>query len=203
MKKMILAVITIIGMSFNSFGYDYTKKQLAPIGYSLNLSSDVKDLIKQQSPDIFATQKAETKFRFIIYYALENEMKAKGVNLFPYQCFGKKGSTDEYGFPKMMMHTAAKTGVSKFYFKIDVDVELAKPVSEGKGEITVKMVLTSFKAPSILPLDKIDTETTTEIVLDSKFLEEFVAQTDEISETSLIAAFNKTSAKLAKIMTQK
>lgn len=203
MKRMILTAIILIGISINAFGYDYANKQLAPIGYTLNLSPEVKDLLKQQSPDIFATEKAETKFRFIVYFALENALKSKGISVLPYQCFGKKGSTDEFGFPKMMMHKAAKTGVSKYYFKIDVDVDFAEPVSENKGALVVKMVLTSFKSPSIIPLDKIDTESTTEIIIDKNFLEEFTFQADEPTESSLLAAFDKTSKKLAKIMTQK
>lgn len=202
MKNLLLTVLLIAFSTSISNAYDFSNKQLAPINYNLTLSSEVKNLISQINPDFFQDEQAEIKFRFQIYFAVENILKSNGINILPYQCFEPKSSTDKYGFPKITASRAVKTGVSNFYFKIDIALALEKPIENEKGNLLVKMEIIPYKTPSIIPMERIDTETSHEITIDHKFTYG-LSNFNEPSNTSLLSAINATAEKLSKIMTQK
>lgn len=202
MKKLAIISTLLIACSLKALCYDFTNKEMALIGYNLTLSTKAKALIEKHNPSIFATPKSETKFWYLCYNSVESYMKMKGINAFPYQCFDKKASYDSYGFPKIAVASAVKTGISKFYYKLDIDISVVEQ-SEGKAKLSVKMWLTPFKSPSIIPMDKLDVDVETEVTLNNQFLEGFTRQADEVAEGTLMSAMNKAADKLTKVMIQK
>lgn len=192
---------TLVGAK--AFGYDFTNKEIALINLNFNADDGIRAIVNSSSPTFLTSSKGEAKFRFICYYSVESHMKQKGVNAFPFQCFGPKASTDSYGFPNLSISAANRTSIAKFYYKLDIEIRLIQKVDNTKAKIAVKMVLTPFKNSSVIPMDKIDVEVESEVLANDLFLEGFTANADEIKEGTLLWAVDRAADKLTKIMVQK
>lgn len=202
MKKLALLAL-MVALTTQAFSYDFTNKELALINLNIDLKKEIREMIDKSNPSFLASPKGENKFHFLCYYSVENSMKAKGINVFPLQCFGSKAATDSYGFPDIAITKAVKTNVAKFYYKLDIEIALLQMVDSGKAKISVKMVLTPFRSSSIIPMEKIDVDVESEVALNEAFLEGFTANADEVKEGSLMWAIGRASDKLTKIMVQK
>lgn len=203
MKKLAILTLLIVLTIPKAFSYDFTNKEIALISLNININKDVKEIIDKSDPTFLSSQKGQTKFRFICYYSVENLMKSKGINVFPYQCFGPKVQTDSYGFPDILINKAIKTDVAKFYYKLNIEILLVQMESSNKARLAVKMILTPYRNRSIIQMDKIDIDIESEIILDGTLLNGFTSNVDEIKEGTLISAINKAADKLTKIMVQK
>lgn len=202
MKKLALLAL-MVALATQAFSYDFTNKGLALTNLNIDLKKEVREMIDKSNPSFLASQKGENKFHFLCYYSVESSMKAKGINAFPFQCFGSKAATDSYGFPNISISTAIKTNVAKFYYKLDIEIALLQMADSGKAKISVKMVLTPFRSTSIIPMEKIDVDVESEVALNEAFLDGFAANADEIKEGTLMWAIDRASDKLTKIMVQK
>lgn len=203
MKKLAVMTLLIVLAATKAFSYDFTNKEIALIGLNINLAKEVKEIIDKSNPTFLESQKGQTKFRFLCYYSVESQMKSKGINAFPYQCFGPKVSADSFGFPNIMINNAIKTDVAKFYYKLDIELLLIQMVDSSKAKLSIKMVLTPYRNKSIIPMDKIDIDMESEVILDAAFLDGFTANVDDIKEGTLMYFINKAADKLTKIMVQK
>jgi hypothetical protein len=202
MKKLALMALMVV-LATQAFSYDFTNKELALINLNIDLKKEIREMIDKSNPSFLASPKGENKFHFLCYYSVESSMKAKGINVFPLQCFGSKAATDSYGFPDIAITKAVKTNVAKFYYKLDIEIALLQMADSGKAKISVKMVLTPFRSSSIIPMGKIDVDVESEVALNEAFLEGFTANADEVKEGSLMWAIGRASDKLTKIMVQK
>jgi hypothetical protein len=202
MKKLALLALMVV-LANQAFSYDFTNKELALINLNIDLNKKVKEMIDMSNPSFLASQKGENKFHFLCYYSVESSMKVKGINAFPFQCFGPKVAADSYGFPNISISTAIKANVAKFYYKLDIELSLVQMVDSTKAKMSVKMVLTPFRNSSIIPMEKIDVNVESDVLLNEAFLDGFTANTDEIKEGTLMWAINRASDKLTKIMVQK
>lgn len=202
MKKLAIFTALILAFSLKALCYDFTNKELALINFNLTLSPDVKSTIEKADANIFSTDKATTKFWYLCYNSVESYMKMKGINVFPPQCFGKKASYDSFGFPKISIASAVKTGVAKFYYRLDIDISILQ-LSEKNAKVLIKMAVTPFKSPSIIPMEKLDIEMESEVNLDNNFLEGFTRQSDSVTEGTLMNCLNKAADKLTKVMIQR
>lgn len=203
MKKLTLLALMVVLAATKAFPFDFTNKEVALINLNLHLKKEVREMIDKSNPTFLASQKGENKFHFLCYYSVESSMKAKGINALPFQCFGTKAATDSYGFPNISISKAIKTNVSKFYYKLDIEIALLQMVDSSKAKISVKMTFTPFRNTSIIPMDKIDVDVESEVALNESFLEGFSVNADDIKEGSLMWAINRASDKLTKILVQK
>ena len=203
MKKLAILTVMAVLATANAFAYDFTNKGLALISLNIDIKKEVREMIDKSNSSFLASQKGENKFHFLCYYSVESNMKAKGINAFPFQCFGPKVASDSYGFPNISITTATKTNVAKFYYKLDIELSLVQMENPNKAKIAVKMVLTPFRSTSIIPMEKIDVNVESEVILNEAFLDGFTANTDEVKEGTLMWAIDRASDKLTKIMVQK
>lgn len=203
MKKLTLLALMVVLAATKVFPFDFTNKEVALINLNLNLKKEVREMIDKSNPTFLASQKGENKFHFLCYYSVESSMKAKGINALPFQCFGPKVATDSYGFPNISISKAIKTNVSKFYYKLDIEIVLLQMVDSNKAQISVKMIFTPFRNTSIIPMEKIDVDVESEVTLNESFLEGFTGNADVIKEGTLMWAINRASDKLTKILVQK
>ncbi|WP_320052538.1 hypothetical protein [uncultured Acetobacteroides sp.] len=202
MKKFALLALTV-ALATQAFSYDFTNKELALNNLNIDLKKEIREMMDKSDPSFLASPKGENKFHFLCYYTVESSMKAKGINVFPLQCFGSKAAIDAYGFPDIATSKAVKTNVAKYYYKLDIEIALLQMVNHSKAKISVKMILTPFRSPSIIPMEKIDVNVESEVALNEAFLEGFTANADEVKEGSLMWAICRASDKLSKIMVQK
>lgn len=131
LKKLSLILITLFITSF-AFAQKLANKQLTLLDYNLSISDDiVKELAGLESyVDGIKTyndpgnNKLEAIFVHVIYYTLKEKMEEQlAVEILPINTFLRKVKYDDYGYPKTNIRKAMKKGYSKYYFKVDAEIE--------------------------------------------------------------------------------
>lgn len=200
MKKLVLLCVAIAGFASHAYCYDFYNKELALIEFNVKTSSEVKSLINKADPSFLSDSNSYSKFLFVSYFSIEKSLKARGINVLPMQCFGEKAGNDSFGFPSLSARRAVKTGVAKFYYKLDIDISIALPIEENKTKLLVKMTITPYKSPSIIPMEKVNIEQDCEVVADENLLQGYTQKCNSPLDNTLLSAINKAADKLTKVM---
>jgi len=203
MKKLVILSLLLLGMGVSSWGYDFTNKELALINNSLSFNSKVKGWINEKHPGLFDNKKEEMKLRYKCFSIFDGLMKSRTINTLSIKCFGDKASYDDFGFPDISARAAVKTNVAKFYYRLETSIDVVKDVEKGIAIISVKMAVTPFKSPSIIPMEKIDVTVESEVAINESFLSGLDGSNTEPTEASLHNAIFKAADKLTKVLTQK
>ncbi len=170
--------ILLFVIPFQVGSINYRDKEITLISFSVNIHSDTKKYLEQfnsyfpsaknsSADNIIAKIKEQT------WGSLTDILQREiGMIILPINTLGSSISYDDYGFPDVSVGKAQRKGFSKYYMKIDVQIEpeispypvnikakkdsTIRPVKLKNGEIkpVVIITLTTYPNNGIIPLGK-------------------------------------------------
>ena len=143
-KKHILLFLVIL-ISINISAQNIKNKQFSLYNYTLSVSDDlIEEMASLESfIDNIETyndpgnEKLKAILVHIIYYNLIEKLESKlEMEILPVNTFMREVKYDDYGYPKTNIREAFKKGYSRFYFKIEIDIEsITKKKKEESPEL--------------------------------------------------------------------
>jgi len=128
----LLLVFTISLLSTNLFSQKVANKQFTLIDYDLTITKDVVEELSSLESYIDGIEtyndpgnnKLEAIFVHIIYFTLKEKFEEElEMEILPINTFLRKVKYDDYGYPKTTIRDAMKKGYSKYYFKLNAEIE--------------------------------------------------------------------------------
>ncbi|MCB2195895.1 MAG: hypothetical protein KQH79_08540 [Bacteroidetes bacterium] len=127
-------IIVVLFLFFigSATGQNIKNKQFTLISYNLTVDKGFADEISSLEPFIETiktyndpgNEKLKAILVHIIYYTLkENLEKELEIEILPINTFMREVDYDDYGYPDANIRTALRKGDSRFYFKVDANLE--------------------------------------------------------------------------------
>jgi hypothetical protein len=134
MRKInLIIVVLLVFISISSAtGQNIKNKQFTLFSYNLTIGKDFADEISSLEPFIETiktyndpgNEKLKAVLVHIIFYTLkENLEKELEIEILPINTFMREVDYDDYGYPDANIRTALRKGDSRFYFKVDANLE--------------------------------------------------------------------------------
>jgi len=130
-KKQIFVLILILAtVGLNA--QNIRNKQFSLFSYNLNISNDFIEEITELESFIDniktyndpGNEKLKAVLVHIIYYSLkENLERELEMEILPINTFMRKVKYNDYGYPKTNIRDALRKGGSRFYFKVEANLE--------------------------------------------------------------------------------
>ncbi|MBU8893773.1 MAG: hypothetical protein KOO66_13420 [Bacteroidales bacterium] len=130
-KKHILLFLVIL-ISISVSAQNIKNKQFSLYNYNLSISDDLIEEIASLESFIDnvetyndpGNEKLKAILVHIIYYSLKDKLSSElEMEILPVNTFMREVKYDDYGYPKTNIREALKKGYSRFYFRIEVDIE--------------------------------------------------------------------------------
>ncbi len=172
-RLSVIALFLFIGLSLSA--QNIRNKQFSLFSYNLNISNDFSEEITELEPfmDNIKTyndpgnEKIKAILVHIIYYTLKDKLESElEVEILPINTFMRKVKYDDYGYPKTNIRDALRKGDSRFYFKVEVNIEsLTKKKRDDNPELfedidynvcypELTMEVTVYNNEGIIPVAK-------------------------------------------------
>ena len=156
MGKRIFLFVVLLAFATNLFSQNVANKQFTLLNYDLSISKELTQELTSLESYIEGIKtyndpgnnKLEAILVHTIYYTLKEQFEEQlKMIILPINSFLNKVKYNDYGYPKTNIRTALKKGYSKFYFKINVNIE---SVTEETREEDPKM-FENITEPVVLP----------------------------------------------------
>lgn len=179
-RNLTCILLITLGLFNHAYSQNYRNKQLALISFDVTIEQSLKVVLDEQA-DLFPetdNKKADRivarlkeRSWYLIKDKLENETE---MYILPLNAHGKSFKYDDYGFPDVSINRALRVGTSKYYIKVDLELNSVSyqkdtgygastsetdtteiiEVKEGDIIPEVKVTITSFTNNGIIPMHK-------------------------------------------------
>jgi hypothetical protein len=143
-KKYFLLLIIVLFTS-TLFGQNIKNKQFSLFSYELSISKDLIDELSELESFVDGiktyndpgNEKLKAIFVHTLFYNLKDNLQNElEMEILPVNTFMREVKYDDYGYPKTNIREALKKGFSRFYFKVEVELEsLTKNKREENPEL--------------------------------------------------------------------
>lgn len=129
-RYLLLVIITLLATV--TFAQKVKNKQFTLISYNLNISKDFEEELSGLESFIdniktyndAGNEKLKAILVHVIYYKLKEDFEDElEMEILPINTFMRNVKYDDFGYPNASIREALRKGDSKFYFKIDVNLE--------------------------------------------------------------------------------
>ena len=172
-KYFLFVLILIIAQSISA--QKVQNKQFSLFNYNLTISDEVTEELSdlESFVDNIKTyndpgnDKLQAIFVHIIYYTLKDKfVNELEMEVLPINTFMRNVKYDDYGYPETSVRTAIKKGYSKYFFKIDVNIEsLTEETKKENPKIfeevdypaifpQMTITISIFNKEGVIPVDK-------------------------------------------------
>lgn len=130
-KKIITLFVLCFITLFSVKAQNIRNKQFTLFSYNLSVSKDFAQEISSLQPFIETiktyndpgNEKLKAVLIHIIYYTLKDNLEEElEVEILPINTFMRNVKYDDYGYPDANIREALRKGDSKFYFKVDAEL---------------------------------------------------------------------------------
>jgi hypothetical protein len=130
--NLIIVVVLVFFSIGSATGQNIKNKQFTLFSYNLTIDKDFAEEISSLEPFIETiktyndpgNEKLKAILVHIIFYTLkENLEKELEIEILPINTFMREVDYDDYGYPDASIRTALRKGDSRFYFKVDANLE--------------------------------------------------------------------------------
>lgn len=209
-KLLALFLLLLVISPFNAGSINYRNKHLALIAFNVTISPQMMvhlTSLESSFPEVknHKTNKIIKRIKDITWILLEDRLEREiGLYLYPVNIYGNQFDYDEYEFPNTSINKAIRRGNSKFYLRVDLNIEFEnvstptgygstprqrrdtsstateEPLPEPKPRIVFN--ITTYSEKGVIPVDKFlgQAKGNEHWVFDSNFLNGLV--NDQFSE---------------------
>jgi len=139
-KLLALFLLLLVILPFNAGSINYRNKHLALIALNVTISPQMMEHLsglESSFPEVknHKTNKIIKRIKDITWILLEDRLEREiGLYLYPVNIYGNQFDYDAYDFPNTPINKAIRRGNSKFYIRVDLNIEFEIPsVPTGYG----------------------------------------------------------------------
>ena len=172
-RYFLLIVIMIIAQSISA--QKVKNKQFSLINYNLTISDEITEELSDLESYIDniktyndpGNDKLQAIFVHIIYFSLKEQLEQDlEMEILPINTFMREVKYNDYGYPKTSIRDAIKKGYSKYYFKVEANIEsLTEDKQKEKPEMfeeidypvifpQMSIEITIYNNEGVIPVDK-------------------------------------------------
>lgn len=172
-KNFLLILVILIVQSVS--GQKIKNKQFSLFDYDLSISEEITEELSSLESFIDdiktyndpGNNKLQAIFVHITYYSLKEQLEQDlEIEILPINSFMRKVKYNDYGYPKASAREAIKKGYSRFYFKVEANIEsLTEDKQKEKPEIfeeidypvifpQMTIEITIYNNEGVIPIDK-------------------------------------------------
>jgi hypothetical protein len=172
-RLFLISVVSLL--SFSVYSQKVANKQFTLLDYDLTISKEIAKEISSLESYIDniktyndpGNNKLEAILVHIIYFTLKEKFEEQlMMEILPINTFLRKVKYDDYGYPKTTIRDALKKGYSKYYFKLETNLESLTEKTTKEDTLMYKDIdyptifpqltiqITLYNKDGVLPVDK-------------------------------------------------